>query len=436
MGKDNQINSSSIKTAVGTSTKKDAYTAGKEVAEKTLKKLNDTPDLFLLFATEHYADNGGFEKFLEGVWEILPKKTILAGGSINGFLNNDGCYALGTTALAIKNPNMNITVGHGKNTKRNAKKAAKQCIKMIKKQEKNEYSNKIIFSFISSTKNFKINIPGMRDTSYINSKILARFALLIMGILQKLLKKGLGKEQEVLEEIIKKLPQYYLIHGSMTSGAPYIRNYQFLNDKVYKDDAIMIALDIDLPFNLNFSTGAKKTDIKFKITKISKNKKIIKEINNKPAFTEFLKIMNWTEKEIGDFKWTDRGVRYPIAFEKNSKIMLRPPLLIMGNFMGVIGKIENNNVFIADISSEAVTQATDENLTIKKPLFGYFSTCFSQRDYLGIKVFQVQEKLKNYFQEKPFIMIYVGGEGMYKPNENLYYLTESLTSVIFHKEGK
>ncbi len=424
---------SSLKVAVGTSTKKDAYTAGKEIAEKTLHKLGCMPNLFLAFCTINYEDNGGLSNFLKGIWSVLPEETVLAGGTITGFLNSDGCYASGATALGINYPNMNISIGHGSNTKRNPKKAARKCIKMIKEQEKNQYSEKILMSFISSTKNPQISLPGMQDVSFINSKILARLSLFMVSFFQKFLKKGIGKEQEVLEEITKNLPNYNLIHASMTCWAPYDRNFQFLNKNIFKDDAVIVLIESDIPLHLDFSTGAKKSDIKFKITKISKDKIIIKEINNKPAFTEFLKIMNWTEKTIGDFKWTDRGVRYPIAFEKNSRIILRPHLLIMGDFMGAVGKIEYKDVFIADMSSEAIANATVEVLKPKKPLYGFFSSCFSQRDFLGIKVFQVQEKLKKYFQEKPFLMIYVGGEAIHKPDECLYYLNESLSSAIFHE---
>lgn len=426
----------SFKVAVGTSIQKDAYSAGKEVAEKTLEKLGCKPDLFLLFATEQYDDNGGFEEFLRGIWRVLPEDTQLAGGTVIGFLNNDGCYALGATALAINYPNMNISIGHGQNTKRNPKKAANKCFKMIKKQEKNQYSEKIIMSFISATKNPKISLPGVQDLSFINSRILARLSLFMMSFFQKFLKKGIGKEHELLEEIIKKLPNYNIIHASMANGAPYLRNFQFLNKNVFKDDAVMVAIESDMSFHLDFSTGAKKSDIQFKITKISKNKKIIKKINNKPAFGEFLKIMDWTEKTTGDFKWTERGIKYPIAFEKNSKIILRPILLIMGDFMGAISKIEDKNVFVADMDSDSIVNATDEVLKPKKPIVGFFSSCLSQRDFLAIKVFQVQEKLKKYFQEKPFLLIYAGGEAIYKPNESLYYLNQSLSSAIFHEEEK
>jgi len=425
------IDYSDFRVAIGASTEKDSYKAGKEVSEMVLKKLGGKPDFLLLFCTLEYEDNGGLDNLLKGAWKNLPEETTLLGGTVSGFLAPSGCYAKGTVALACSYPNMNIVVGHGKNTKRNPTKAAKNCVKMIGKGLKNQYSEKVILSFIPSMKNQPI--PGIKDISFISSKMLAFVSLGLLSVIQKTIQKGLGREQEVVEKITEKLPDFKLIHGSITSGAPYERNFQFLNKKIFKESALMLAIETDIPCYLNFATGAKKTDKKFKITKISKDKRIIKKINNKPAFPEFLKLMNWSTKSIGDFKWTDRVVRHPIAFERNSRILLRPTLLILGNYMGAVGKIEGNDAFIADMNSENIAAATDEVLEPEKPVFGFFSSCFSQKDFLGIKVFQVQEKLKQYFQDKPFLLLYVGGEGMYKPDEGFYFLTESLTSAIFHE---
>ncbi len=427
----NKCDYSSFKVAVGTSTEKDAYAAGKGVAERTLEKLGCKPDLFLLFATEHYADNGGFEEFLKGVWEELPDDTPLVGGTVLSFLTNQGCYATGAVGLAINYPNMNVAVGYGKNTRRNPKKAAKKLLKMIKSHIKNSYENKILLSFISGTKPAKI--PGVKDNSFISSKLFAKISLSMLSIMEKTIQKGFGKEHEVLEEIIKALPDFNLIHVSTTNNAPYNRNFQFYNKEVFKDSALLLALESDVPFNIKFETGAEKTDKKFKITKISKNKRIVKEINNKPAFPELKQIMDWSQKTIGDFKWSDRAVRYPMVYEKNGKLMLRPWLMVLGDYLGTTAKIAENDIFIENMTPEKILMATEKVLTENKPIFGFFSACLSQRDYLGIKVFQVQEKLKKYFQEKPFLLLYDGGEAIYKPDEVLYYLNESLTSAIFHE---
>jgi len=425
------IDESMLKVAVGTSIKQNARDAGKEVAEITLKRLEGKPNFFLLFCTLDYEDTGGFENLLGGVWSVLPEGTLLAGGTVTSFLNSDGCYAKGVTSLAISYPNMNIISGYGKNTKRNPKKAGKQAAKMLKNNFSNEFDTKILLSFISGTKNPEI--PGVKDTSFTSSKIMARISLLLMAFFQKVLLKGVGREQEVLEVITKELPDFNLIHGSITCGAPYLRNFQFYNKKIFKDAAVVLGIECDIPLHLDFSTGAKKTDNKLIITKTTRNRNMVKQFNNKPAFPEFLRSMGWTKESIGDFKWTDRGVRYPIAYEKNGKILLRTPLLIFGDYMGSVCKIEQNDVFIANMTSQDILDSTDEVLAPNEPLFGFFSSCLSQRDLLGIKVFQVQEKLKHYFKDKPFLLLYLGGEAVYKPRGDIYYHNESICSAIFYK---
>ena len=111
-----------LEAAVGMSRKWDAREAGKEVARSTIEKLSSPPDFFLLFSTIHYEKHGGFEEFLNGVWDILPEGTPLAGGTTAGFMNNYGCYSRGATALAVSYSNMDVAIGVGHNTKRNPKK--------------------------------------------------------------------------------------------------------------------------------------------------------------------------------------------------------------------------------------------------------------------------------------------------------------------------
>ena len=74
---------------------------------------------FLLFSTIHYEKYGGFQEFLNGVWDVIPKETPLVGGTVPGFINNYGCFSRGASALAVSYPYMDIAVGVGKNTKRN-----------------------------------------------------------------------------------------------------------------------------------------------------------------------------------------------------------------------------------------------------------------------------------------------------------------------------
>jgi len=418
-----------LKTAISTATKKDSYEAGKELAKNIIEKIKNSPDLVLLFSTLDYKDYGGLDGLLKGVWEILPKETKLAGGTVPGFVNNTGCYASGVTAMAIKCPNMNVSIGIGKNTKRSQKKAAKQALDEIKSNLKNEYKNKFIISIISGAKN--PDLPGVKNTNIINSKIKAKMMLPMLSVFQKVLQKGFGKEREILEEVVKELPKFSIIHSSSYSTTPFFENYQFYNDKVLDECAVIVAIETDLNFALDFATGAKKSEKTVEITKINSKKTVIKELNKKPALEEYIKKMGWNKEKFQEFKWVDISSKYPFAYYKNDKILLRPPLLILGQYMGFLSKIEQKDVFIVEITQENMVNAVDEILTIDKPAFGFFTSCIARRDLLGIKVFQVQEKLKKYFDDKDFLLIYSAGEGIYKPDGDFYYLNETITSAIF-----
>ena len=69
---------SKLEASVGLSRLWDAREAGREVARTAIEKLSRPPDFFLLFSTIHYEKHGGFEEFLAGVWDVLPKGTPLA----------------------------------------------------------------------------------------------------------------------------------------------------------------------------------------------------------------------------------------------------------------------------------------------------------------------------------------------------------------------
>ena len=45
-----------------------------------------------------------------------------------------------------------------------------------------------------------------------------------------------------------------------------------------------------------------------------------------------------------------------------------------------------------------------------------------------------QEKLKNYFNGKDFLVVYSSGEAINKSDEDFYFLAETITSAIFTKK--
>ena len=98
-----------------------------------------------------------------GIWKGIKSgfpDSPLAGGTVAGFITQEGCYTRGVAAFALDYPNMEVTIGIGHNTKRNPEKAADECVKMIKKYTKpSKWNNKFLLTLVSGTE--IPQIPGV-----------------------------------------------------------------------------------------------------------------------------------------------------------------------------------------------------------------------------------------------------------------------------------
>ncbi|MCG2782779.1 MAG: hypothetical protein L6243_04240, partial [Candidatus Altiarchaeales archaeon] len=288
-----------FKAAVGLSRQWDARKAGREVAYKTLEKLGTKPDFFLLFSTIHYEKYGGFKEFLAGVWEILPKGTPLIGGTVAGFINPEGCFTRGATAMAVSYPNMDVAVGVGRNTKRAPHIAAKECAGMIKKGlENSKYENKFLFEVVSGGK--IPQFPGLGRRRVIKSGIIGKLATTLSHISLIVLQKGVGREEEVLESLVGQLPDYTIIGGSAIDCNNMVENFQFFGRYVYSNSLVALGLKTNLDIKVNTTYGLKDTNIKMNITKKSGNDRVIHRIDNAPALDSFLKKITWPDDFIDE----------------------------------------------------------------------------------------------------------------------------------------
>ncbi|MCX6667407.1 MAG: hypothetical protein NTV74_04100 [Euryarchaeota archaeon] len=322
---------------------------------------------------------------------------------------------------------MDVTIGYGRNTKRSPKRATKQCVKMIKSGLKSRYNNKFLLSIISG---FKLpKVPEKTEVAIVKSAILSIMTIPLLKFSQKVLQKGFGNEEYILEKLTIKMPEFSLLHVSSTDSM-IAKNYQFLNKKILTNSILCLALETDIAFNLEFTSGSERTDIKFKVTKTSKDRRIIKKINDNPAYTEYLRLMKWSKESL-ETKAIDMFGRFPLAFYKNGRILIRTAGMILRNSLGFFNNFKSEEGFIAHVTIQKIVESIDELFTIDKPEFGLVISCNANQMLLGYKVYELQEKLKKYFEDKPFLLVYGFGEGMYKPGEGLYYLNESTVSAIF-----
>ncbi len=424
---------SKVETAIGLSRKWDARQAGREVAETAIQNLNRPPEFFLLFSTIHYEKYGGFQEFLDGVWDVLPKGTPLIGGTVTGFMNNYGCFSRGASGLAVSYPSMDVAVGVGKNTKRNPKKAATQCADMIRNNLKESpYKNKFLLNFISGA--VMPSIPGVGQKKYIRSGFVSKFALQALGLSQTLVQKGLGREDEIFEQTVEQLPDYQMILGTSMDDYKGMKNYQFFGHNVLTNAVVNLGISTDLHLDVCTTHGMKKTNLHFTITKLGAGNHAIRKINNQPAVPELLRLLRWPEGFLKEETMSHTILYYPISLKRRGREVPVVMPVIMKDSIVLPCIIDDGDVSILTVSGKDLIKAVKDNLhffdTIQ-PEFGVFSACMTILQTLGDKTNIIQEELQNYFKNKSFLLFYSAGEGTYSREKEITYANMSFNTAIF-----
>jgi len=398
------------------SRKWDAREAGREVARNVIQKLKTPPNFFLLFSTIHYEKHGGFEEFLAGVWDVLPKGTPLIGGTVAGFMNNYGCYTRGCTAIAVSYPDMDVAIGIGKNTRKNPKKAAKTISNSaLKLQDHSNHENNFMFCVLPGG-----TVPqlfGIGRKKVMKSGIAGKLSLSLLDQSIKLVQTGPGREEEVFDELAKNLKDWSIIGGSSMDDLIQSRCYQFLDNSIHTSDIVSIAIMSDLKSEIITKYGLKKTGIKMNITKKGLRDCVICEIDGKPATKEFLDRINWPEDYLDDRLYT-KTFYYPLGYEY--KGVLRPQIIgaFLGDYIACGYSIKTDKIEILSASGEsllnAMKECSDEIIKLHpKVVLGV--SCATQLETLGSGIFQAYNNIENCFKDIPFVVGFYAGEESYSP---------------------
>lgn len=428
----NYIKRNDLEVSIGLSRKWDARDAGREVAKSAIKNLKKPPSFFLLFSTIHYKNHGGFQKFLDGVWEVLPKGTPLIGGTVACFINNHGCYARGATALALSYSNLDVAVGLGRHTKLNPKNAARKCSNFIKLGLKNsKFSNKLLINIISAPTVPKIPIFGRNN--FIKSKFFGWLASTVGVRLFPLFGHGLGKEDDVIDKLTQLLPDYYFIGGSAVDSGKYLNNYQFIEDQVFTNSVVALGCKIDLPFFMKSVLGVHETDKTFNITGEKYDNRIITEIDNKPAKEQFLKILGITEDQFKniDVFYSRASNYFPITFEED-KNYTTGTAGFLGNDVALGYKARGKKARMLSITGKEIIDAIDlifdDHASNKFP-FVFMSSSFIFLNTLGDNSYLLKEKLDCYLKEVPYLVIFPTAENAGTPDDHAITRVYSLNAM-------
>jgi len=430
---------SATKAVVGTSRTWNARESGQELANTIVEQLQTDPDFIVLFSTIHYEKYGGFNELLSGVYDVIPDQVPLIGGTVRGFVNNDGCFARGATALGVSSDEIDVGVGIGHNTKRNPGKAANQSAQMIKNVlSTSNYDHGFLLNIISGAEipniqpigTKKIVEPGMGE------KALMR----LFSFSQKTLQMGAARDEEVLENIISEFPDYSMLSGATLDDGPGFRNFQFHNKEVVKNCVLSLGLKTNKNIFVKSAHNMVKTDIEFEITKMSNDLRIIQEINGKPALQELLRLLNWPREILNEETWLKTTFYFPLG-GKSSQLSQNdnsPHVIgvILGNSLLMTCRLHGSHASILTIDGKKLFEAVDMNLSQipSEPDFALLSSCVTRLETLGNKIFNIRDRIIHQLKNKPFIEFYVGGESTYTNQTGLDYMNMSFNSAVFYNE--
>ncbi|MBN2251377.1 MAG: hypothetical protein JW724_04815 [Candidatus Altiarchaeota archaeon] len=413
-----------FKAAVGLSREWDAYKAGREVAQDTLSKLGTKPDFFLLFSTIHYEKHGGFKEFLKGVWEVLPDGTPLIGGTVAGFINNQGCYTRGATALAVSYPNMNVGLGIGHNTKKAPRIAAKECASMInKKLENSTYTNKFYLSFVSGGK--VPPIPWIGKRRVIKPFFGLNVFLLFFDKVCSIFQIGPGRDEDVFEELAKNLKQFKGIGGTCCDDLQLEKNTQFFMKKTFTNSVVSMGGCWNKEVRVSTSNGLNPSGKKFSINKRCGGGYILKKINNKSAVQGYLEVMGWS-KDLLDERLYRKVFYYPFIQKSLSSIKSPRMLgLVYGNkFICAAKPLSSTEAEVYTSSGKSMIESINKLFTDKKQEFSLFISCGTKMETLGERVYQIKNILDEKLGDK-YLLIYSGGEFLKLGENEIAFMYQS-----------
>lgn len=414
-----KINEKNCEVVVVTSRKWNSQEAGKDIALKLMEKLEHQPKFILLFSTIHYENNGGFQPILDEIYLHFPNNVNLIGGTISGFINSDGIFSRGITAMAVYKKNMQVTTAIGKHTKRTPTFAARECAKAIKKRIQ---TPDFIFSMIPAGTVPRLPFMKRRRIIPIPS-IVNKTIMTIMSGIFNLAEYGVGREDEILESFSKEFQRTKVAVGNSYDNNNSFTNYQFNNRKIYTTSMIALALSNVSESDLIHTTKFSCSSPTFSIGDINMNGCSIGSINSKNSLDEILRILSWPKEYLNERIYR-KTYYYPVGYIEKGLAHTHVMGLFIGNHIAFTHKLKKKEMCILTQSGKEYYEDIQKKIyqiKNKKNKIFLGVLCTSQLETLGSKNLKIKEILENKFFNNGFIVIFAGGEGSIL-NGNYNYL--------------
>jgi hypothetical protein len=417
-----------FEVGIGTSQNWDPKIAATEAVTQALKNLHHAPTFTFLYSTIHYEKEDGFKKIINQIYANVPKETSLIGGTVAGFMNNSGCYTRGITFLVCYSDEIFTTQGIGKNTKLNPKKAAKDCANQIKKNIKGEWKNKTLLNLVASGIILKIPFKGNKKILKIPN-FLNPIVPPALTLSTKFVGRGLGREDEVLEQLVKELTGFNILGGSTLDNNKWENAYQFFNNEVHKNSVVGLAIFTNNDIEIKSTLGLNPTGIKISSSKIGLYNSLIEKIENTGATTKLFEKLNWPKEYLNEALHR-KTLYYPFCYIKGKQLCSRVLALVVGENLVFTNKI-NSEMELYTASGNSLVESINPHLEKSAQKLELYISCCATLEALGRNIYKVHNKIIEKKKDEPFLLVFLSGEDAYTPNSELVRLNESFNSLKF-----
>jgi hypothetical protein len=293
------------------------------------------------------------------------------------------------------------------------------------------YSNKFLFLLTSGTR-----VPSLLGTGVKRVYKTKIPSSMLSGMLKtsfQVSQKGVGREEIILEEISKQLPDFGIIGGSSIDDNKMEANFQFFNTEIFTNSVVGISIKTDMNIILDSQVAVEKTN-DFFLAQTASEKYIINKIDGKPATKTFFEYLNWPDS-LMDERLHRRTFFYPILFELNGEIYPEVIGGLIGNNIVCGFDLKSKNLCIGRSSREILINVIKKELENIKilgiPKLGFVIYCSALLETLGRDFFKVQEIIYESYKNSPFLLVATGGEDFYIPNKVLKHSNETINMVAF-----
>jgi hypothetical protein len=290
---------------VGTGISKadDSFTAGKEAVEMAMeemkKKGGKNPNFGLVFCSgrKYSKTEKDIQKLVDGAHSVF-NKIPWVGCTTCGEIYTKNLEKHSCVAMVLSTEYLNFSIGVGNNVHKDPKKAGELATKEA----------------VSNLQPEKILNPYLR---YLAAKkkssrdLMRMYSYFILLLSPGHLMDRIGKEEYVLDGVFSVIgKQTPVIGGTAGDDGRLVQTYQFANGKVYKDAAIATAISCGLKVGFGFDHGYKRMESCI-VTDAEDN--IVKEINGKPAASEYARMLGMKLEELWPTKAEVMTKLTPIA---------------------------------------------------------------------------------------------------------------------------